>query len=819
MGNKKTLSLKVDARTSGTPRQQVPHNRSTKEVLAPSGSNRKNPFTPKVPSGNYKRSPPPNRKHLNATKNTQEKNRIEDQDTLNRRFEAARKAKEAEEARLKQEIELQKLKEAQERLEQERLEQEHKNEDQTEVEPAKAKEEPVQDDSKKPTLRTDDQATKSDGETKRKKRSRGNDTVEDTGRPSDQKKKPKKFLPQVALDDDDDGFRPKSRAAFLRREERRRRQIIQDVTIQPREKVIRDVQLPETIVVQELANRMSERSADVVKKLIEYGIMVTQNQTIDAATAEIIIDDFGHNVVRVADADVEDVIESVKDDPQDLKQRYPVIAVMGHVDHGKTTLLDTIRKTNIAAGEEGGITQHIGAYQVATDAGHKLTFLDTPGHAAFTAMRERGANVTDIAVIVVAADDAVMPQTIEAINHAKAAKAPIIIAINKCDRPNADPDKVRNQLLQHDIVVEKLSGDVLDVEISALKNEGINELLETITLQAELMELKANPDRVAQGTVIEAKLDVGRGPVATLLVQHGTLKRGDIFVVGEQWGKVRALIDDQRTRIDTAGPSTPVEVLGINGTPHAGDVLNVVENEAQAREIARFRQQSSKDAFASAPTVVTLENMLQGTHPTKDLQLVIKADVQGSAEAINQALTKIGNEEVQVRIIHSGVGAITESDVSLAASSGAYLIGFNVRGTPSARLAATKRDLVLRYYSVIYRLVEDITSMASGLLDVKINEIFLGNAKILETFKITGAGMVAGCMVTDGTVKRSAKVRLLRDNVVIHEGKLKTLKRFQDEVNEVVSGQECGMAFENYSNIKIGDIIEVFEEEEIQQTL
>ena len=806
---KKTLTLNLDATQKANP-QKVSRSRSRNEVIAPQN----NTITQKATPGNYKRSPRPNQRHIVETKQKNERSSVlEDEREYQRKIQAIQQHQ-VEEERLQEE---RRIRAEQERAEKLQWEQEEK----LRLEQlAKEKvEEPLSSPEEVTTKPENFEKKRPEPETKKKKRTRNNTYEEERGRPQEQKKKTKeRFSPNAPIDDEDGDFRPKSRAAFLRREERRKRQFLQDVVVQPREKVIRDVQLPDTIVVQELANRMSERAADVVKKLMENGIMATQNQTIDAETAEIIIDDFGHNIVRVADADVEDVIESIKDDPAKLKPRDPVIAVMGHVDHGKTTLLDTIRKTNVVAWEDGGITQHIGAYKVETDMGNTLTFLDTPGHAAFTSMRERGANVTDIAVIVVAADDAVMPQTVEAINHAKAAKAPIIIAINKCDRPEADADNVRNQLLQHDIIVEKLSGDILDVEISALKNEGIQDLLETIVLQAELIELKANPDRVAQGTVIEAQLDVGRGPVCTLLVQHGTLNLGDVFVVGEQWGKVRALIDDKNNRINSAGPSTPVEVLGLNGTPQAGDTLNVVESEAQAREIARFRKQSSRDSF-SGPTVVNLENLLQGKSPTKDLQLVVKADVQGSAEAINQALNKIGNEEVQVRIIHSGVGAITESDVSLATSSGAHLIGFNVRGTPSARLSANKKDIPLRYYSVIYRLVDDVKALASGLLDVKINEIFLGNAKILETFKITGVGMVAGCVVTEGTVKRAADVRLLRDNVVIHEGKLKTLKRFQDEVNEVPSGQECGMAFENYSNIKVGDFIEVFEKEEIQQSL
>ena len=608
--------------------------------------------------------------------------------------------------------------------------------------------------------------------------------------------------------------------ASMKRKQERARQKAMGGTVE-REKIIRDVQVPDAIMVQELANRMAERVADVVKSLMQMGMMVTQNQTIDQDTAELIVEEFGHKIVRVSDADVEDVIDQVVDIPEDLKQRAPIITVMGHVDHGKTSLLDAIRNARVVSGEAGGITQHIGAYQVEQN-GELLTFLDTPGHAAFTSMRSRGAQVTDIVILVVAADDAVMPQTIEAIAHAKAAEVPMIVAINKIDRPAADPQKVRTDLLQHEVIVEQMSGEVQDVEVSATTGQGLDQLLEAIALQSEILELKANPNRAACGAVIEAQLDVGRGPVATVLVQNGTLKLGDIFVVGEQWGKVRALISDSGERIKTAGPSTPVEVLGLNGTPEAGDVLNVVETEAQAREIAEYRAQAAKDKRAALGAATTLEQLMANAKANEDiseLPILLKADVQGSAEAIVQAMAKIGNDEVRVRVLHSGVGAITETDIGLAEASGAPVFGFNVRANTSARNTANQKGVEIRYYSVIYDLVDDVKAAASGLLSAEIRETFIGYANIKEVFKVSGVGKVAGCLVTEGVARRSAGVRLLRDNVVIHEGTLKTLKRFKDEVPEVQSGQECGMAFENYDDIRPNDVIEIFEREEVERTL
>lgn len=617
-----------------------------------------------------------------------------------------------------------------------------------------------------------------------------------------------------------EGGRQRSMAQMKRKQERARQKAMGGQV--EREKIVRNVNLPPAIVVSELANRMAEKTGAVVKALMQNGMMVTQNETIDADTAELIIEEFGHKVVRVSNSDVEDVIKEIVDKPEDLQGRPPVITIMGHVDHGKTSLLDAIRNAKVVAGEAGGITQHIGAYQVTTDNGAVLSFLDTPGHAAFTSMRSRGAQVTDIVVLVVAADDAVMPQTIEAIAHAKAAKVPMIVAINKIDKPAANPDKVRTDLLQHEVIVEKMSGDVQDVEVSAATGQGLDELLEAIALQSEILELKANPDRAAVGAVIEAQLDVGRGPVATVLVQNGTLRQGDIFVVGEQYGKVRALINDQGERVKEAGPSVPVEVLGINGTPEAGDVLNVTETEAQAREIAEYRANAAKDKRAAAGAATTLEQLMANAKANEDvseLPILVKADVQGSAEAIVQAMEKIGNDEVRVRVLHSGVGAITETDVGLAEASGAPIMGFNVRANASARNTANQKGVEIRYYSVIYDLVDDVKAAASGLLSAEIKENFIGYANIKEVFKVTGVGKVAGCLVTEGVARRSAGVRLLRDNVVIHEGTLKTLKRFKDEVPEVQSGQECGMAFENYDDIRPDDVIEIFEREEVTRTL
>ncbi|MCI4662702.1 MAG: translation initiation factor IF-2 [Neomegalonema sp.] len=638
-------------------------------------------------------------------------------------------------------------------------------------------------------------------------------------RAGDERRRSSKLTINRALTSDGEEGRQRSLAAMRRRQQREKRKM--GGPSEKPSKVYRDVIVPEVITVQELAQRMSERAADVVKSLMKMGMMVRMNDAIDQDTAELLVTEFGHRVSRVSEADVEESIVVSEDNDEDLVPRAPVVTVMGHVDHGKTSLLDALRKTDVVSGEAGGITQHIGAYQVTTADGNIVSFLDTPGHAAFTSMRSRGAQVTDIVILVVAADDSVMPQTIEAISHAKAAGVPMIVAINKCDKPAADAQKVRVELLQHDVQVEGMGGDVLDVECSAITGQGLDQILENIALQAEILELKANPNRAAEGAVIEAKLDVGRGPVATVLVQRGTLRVGDIFVVGEQWGKVRALINDQGNRVDEAGPSVPVEVLGLNGTPEAGDTLNVVADEAKAREISEYRQRKAKDS-AVAGTKTSLDQLLAQAKQdadVKELPIVLKGDVQGSVEAIVQAMEKIGNEEVRVRILHSGVGAITESDVTLAEASGAPIIGFNVRANAPARDAAQQRGIEIRYYSIIYDLVDDIKSAASGLLTPEVREQFIGYASIKQVFKVSGVGKVAGCVVTEGVARRSAGVRLLRDDVVIHEGTLKTLKRFKDEVKEVPAGQECGMAFENYDDIREDDVIEIFEREEIERKL
>jgi translation initiation factor IF-2 len=614
---------------------------------------------------------------------------------------------------------------------------------------------------------------------------------------------------------DDEGERMRSLASVRRARERARMQ-------QPQEqnKVVRDVVVPETITVQELAQRMAERGTDVVRALMRMGIMATMNQVIDADTAELLVGEFGHNLKRVAESDIEIGLKGDDDIDEHRLPRPPVVTIMGHVDHGKTSLLDALRATDVAAGEAGGITQHIGAYQVNLKSGRKITFIDTPGHQAFTAMRARGADVTDIVVLVVAADDGIMAQTVEAIRHAKAANAPIIVAINKMDKPGANPDRVRQELLQHEIVVESLGGDVLDVEVSALKKLNLDKLEEAILLQAEILDLRSNPDRSAEGTIIEAKLEQGRGPVATVLIQRGTLHVGDIFVAGAEWGRVRALIDDKGAKLKSADPSMPVEVLGLNGAPLAGDDFSVVDNEVRARDITEFRQRKKREA-AQATGRSTLEEMFSaialGT--TKELAVVIKSDVQGSLEAIIASLKGLGNDEVAVRILHGGVGGLNESDINLAGASKALVIGFNVRANPQARDLARRNGIDIRYYSVIYDVIDDVKKMLEGLLAPTLRENFLGNAQIREVFDITKVGKVAGCMITEGIVRRGAGVRLLRDNVVIHEGSLKTLKRFKDEVREVREGYECGMAFENYTDIQAGDIIECFEVEEIARTL
>ncbi len=618
---------------------------------------------------------------------------------------------------------------------------------------------------------------------------------------------------------DEDGTpRGRSMASMRRRQEKFRRSQMQET----REKVMREVILPETITIQELSQRMSERAVDVIKFLMKEGQMMKPGDVIDADLAELIAVEFGHTVKRVSESDVEEGIFNQADDEGEMLPRPPVVTIMGHVDHGKTSLLDAIRQANVVAGEAGGITQHIGAYQVEKN-GQKITFIDTPGHAAFTAMRARGAQATDIAVLVVAADDSVMPQTIESINHAKAAGVPIVVAINKIDKHEANPEKVRQQLLQHEVFVESMGGEVLDVEVSAKKQLGLDKLLEAILLQAEILDLKADPNRTAEGTVIEAELDRGRGAVATVLVQKGTLKPGQIIVAGDQWGRVRALVNDKGEHVKEAGPAMPVEILGLSGTPSAGDRFAVVENESRAREISEYRQRLARDKAVARQTGQrgSLEQMMSQlqTSGMKEFPLVIKADVQGSVEAIIASLDKLGTDEVRARIVHSGAGAITESDISLAEASNAAIIGFNVRANAQARTASERAGIEIRYYNIIYDLVDDVKAAMSGLLSPERRETFLGNAEILEVFNITKVGKVAGCRVVEGKVERGAGVRLVRDNVVIHEGKLKTLKRFKDEVAEVPVGQECGMAFENYEDIRAGDTIECFRVEHITRTL
>jgi translation initiation factor IF-2 len=630
-------------------------------------------------------------------------------------------------------------------------------------------------------------------------------------------KRHRKLTIQNALDE---GGRQRSLASLRRQQQKQRRAA--NAPRGPVEKISREVILPEAITIQELAVRMAERAVDVIKFLMKQGQMHKINDIIDADTAELIAEEFGHTVKRVSEADVEEGFIGEEDREEDLEPRAPVVTIMGHVDHGKTSLLDAIREANVVSGEAGGITQHIGAYQVDRGESGKVTFIDTPGHAAFTEMRARGARVTDIVVLVVAANDGVMPQTIEAINHARAAEVPIIVAINKIDLPEADPNRVRTELLQHEIVVESMGGDVLEVEVSALRKTNLDGLLEAILMQSEILELKANPNRKAEGFVIEAQLEHGRGAVATLLVQRGTLKVGNIVVAGSSWGRVRALINDHGEHVVEAGPAMPIEVMGLNSAPSAGDQFAVVENEQKAREITEYRERKRRELLSvGTGGRSSLEQMMSQLKEAgkKEFPLIIKGDVQGSIEAIAGALDKLGNEEVTARIVHSAVGGISESDITLANASRAVIVGFNVRANIQAREAAEREGVEIRYYSVIYDLVDDVKAAMSGLLSPEKREHFLGNAEILEVFNITKVGKVAGCRVTEGKVERGAGVRLIRDNVVIHEGRLSTLKRFKDEVKEVAAGQECGMAFENYQDIRPGDVIEAFLVEMVQRQL
>jgi translation initiation factor IF-2 len=631
----------------------------------------------------------------------------------------------------------------------------------------------------------------------------------------DDRRRAGKIDVQAALEGEDEKVR--SLASVRRQRERERRQAELELLRSDGLKVVREVILPETITVQELANRMAARGNEVVKTLMKLGVMATITQAIDADTAELVIAEFGHRARRVSDSDVEMGLEGETDRDTELLPRAPVVTIMGHVDHGKTSLLDALRKTDVVSGEAGGITQHIGAYQVNLPSGAQITFLDTPGHEAFTAMRARGAGVTDIVVLVVAADDGVMPQTIEAIKHAKAAQVPMIVAINKIDRPGANPNRVRQELLQYDVAVEEMGGETQDVEVSALKKQGLDKLEEAILLQAEVLELRANPNRSAEGAVIESRLDRGRGPVATVLVQKGTLNAGDIVVAGAQWGRVRAMQDDKGKAVKVAGPATPVEILGLSAAPTAGEPFVVVESDTRAREIVEYRAQKLRERSAAAQTAGrgTMEEMLARIQAgaQKEVALVVKADVQGSAEAIQVVVTKVGNEEVRVRVIYSGVGQITESDVQLAKASDAIVVGFNVRANAQARELAHRDGVDIRYFSIIYEVADDIEKLVKGKLAPVHREKFLGYAEIRQVFNITKTGKVAGCYITEGLVKRGAGVRLLRDNVVIHQGELSQLKRFKDDVKEVARGYECGLSFAGFQDLREGDVVECYETE------
>jgi len=645
---------------------------------------------------------------------------------------------------------------------------------------------------------------------------RRNDAAKPARSRTDDRRQSGKLTVTRALDSED-SVRVRSLAALRRAREKDKRSHSQTGS---GAKQVRDVVVPEAITVQELANRMAERGADLVKSLFKMGMMVTVNQTIDQDTAELLVTEFGHNVKRVSESDVEIGVIGEPDVEADLQPRPPVVTIMGHVDHGKTSLLDALRGTDVAAGEAGGITQHIGAYQVTLKSGDRITFLDTPGHAAFSEMRARGANITDIVVIVVAADDGLMPQTIEAINHTKAAGVPMIVAINKVDKPGANPQKIREALLQHEVVVEAMSGDVQDVEVSALKKIGLDELTDKILLQAELMELKANPNRAAEGTVIEAKLDKGRGPVASVLVGRGTLRVGDVFVAGSESGKVRALVDDKGRQVKEAGPSQPVEILGISGVPGAGDPLSVVENEARAREVAAYRQSvAQKKRTTVAP--VNLETMFSAlkANAAKEFPVVVKADVQGSVEAIVSAINGLSTDEIRARVLHAGVGGITESDVTLAAASRAPIIGFGVRANTKAREIAARDGVALKYYDIIYDLIDEVKAAMAGQLGPEYHENVVGRAAVREVFQAGKHGKAAGVLVTEGHIRRNLKARVMRDDVIVYTGSIASLRRFKDDVTEVRAGLECGIGLDNFQDIKVGDVIETFEIEERARTL
>ena len=658
--------------------------------------------------------------------------------------------------------------------------------------------------------------TDTQGQTSRKKETKGDDKDKSTKKPrgEPQKRRKGKLTISEALNENE---RQRSLASIRRRQEKAKKKAI--LTDTPKEKIARNVIIPESITVQELSNRMAERGVDVIKSLMQQGVMVKINDFLDADTAELIAEEFGHSVTRVSESDVEVGLSSDDDAEETKKPRPPVVTIMGHVDHGKTSLLDSIRETSIVSAEAGGITQHIGAYQIIKND-NKITFIDTPGHAAFTSMRARGAKVTDIVILVVAADDSVMPQTIEAINHSKEANVPIIIAINKMDKPEANPTKTKNDLLEHELIVEELGGDIQCIELSAQTKEGIEDLLEAINLQAEILDLKANPDRHAEGFVIEAKLDKGRGPVVTTIIQKGTLKKGDIAIVGQNWGKVRSLINDKGDQVNECYPGDPIEVLGLNNTPNAGDFLSVVENEARAREITEYRERQNKKDTPNVPQS-NIEQMLSKIkdETKKELPVIIKADVHGSSEAIKDGVLNIGNEEIACRVVHSGVGAISESDISLAETSNSIVFGFNVRANTQAKDLADKSQINIIYHSIIYDLLDDIKNMLEGRLDPELKENIIGNAEVLEVFKISKTGNIAGCMVNDGTVKKGEHARLIRDGIVVYEGKISELKRFKDDAKEVQSGQECGLAFDNNEDIKPKDKIECYEVKEIKKKI
>ena len=616
---------------------------------------------------------------------------------------------------------------------------------------------------------------------------------------------------------DSDNVRVRSLASIKRRREKARMQADQT----PAVKQFREVTIPDTITVSELANRMTEKTADVVRELMKNGIMATATEVIDAETAELITTEFGHKPKRISESDVELDLEIQESDPKNMVSRPPIVTIMGHVDHGKTSLLDALRQSKVVDTEAGGITQHIGAYQITTKSNSKISFIDTPGHEAFTEMRARGANVTDIVILVVAADDGIKPQTIEAIKHAKAASCPIIVAVNKCDKPEANPKKVRTELLQHEIIPEEMGGDIQCIDVSAKNKEGLDNLIEALELQAELMELKSDPTITANGVVIEAKVEKGKGSVITMLVKAGTLNVGDILVVGSESGKVRALLNDLGMRVKSAGPSTPVEVLGLSGTPMAGDLAHVVESESRAREIAEYRSRKSKQKEARLTARGSVEQMLANIQAGEqsELPVIIKTDVHGSLEAIKVALDKLGNSSVKVKILSGGVGAISESDITLASASSALVLAFNVRAIPQARELSRRDNVEIRYHSIIYELIEDAKLALTGMLDPDLQESFIGYAEIRQVFSVSKVGKIAGCYVTEGIVKKGCSFRLLRDNTVIHQGMLKTLRRFKDEVKEVREGTECGMGFENYNDIQEGDVMECFEVKEVARTL